>query len=478
MFALAIMDGRDGRLVLARDRFGQKPLCWRLHDGALRFASDAPALAALAGERLAPDLEQVRRFLALGYRALHGRTWHEDVTALPPGTFAVLERAGPPEPRAFWVPRFAPVPMTYETAVEGVRERLVAAVGLALRADVRVAFCLSGGVDSGSLAAVAARVHGADVHGFSVIDEDERYDERANLAATVAAIGCRSTTVRVGRSGFLDALDEMIAHRGQPIATISYLAHARLMRAVAAAGYKVAISGTGADELIAGYYDHYAFWLQGRAGGADFDRLMDEWRRGMGAHVRNPLLKDPLAVGRVHLTEGRETAAALLREPFAGELEERAYTSDGLRERMLNELCRETVPVMLAEDDRDAMAVSIENRSPFLDGAIADFMLTVPTEHLAREGRLKAPLRDAVKGLLPESVRLDARKRGFNASILSVLDPRDPATRDRLLAPGPIFEIVRREAMEGFLARDFADAGLAKTLFAFVSARAFLDRAA
>ncbi|MEX2650561.1 MAG: asparagine synthase (glutamine-hydrolyzing) [Alphaproteobacteria bacterium] len=480
MFALALLDLRAGRLVLARDRFGEKPLLWLRHRDALYFASEIGALAALAGVRPEPNLEQVRRFLVLGYRALHGRTWHQGVGEVPAGSIAVLDQAGEPRPRTYWTPRFAPAPMSYDQAVDGARERLNHAVGLRLRSDVPLAFCLSGGIDSGALAAIAARVHGAEVHGFSVIDDDERYDERANLAEMVGALGCRHATVETERTGFLDRLDALIGGRGQPIATVSYYVHARLLAAVAAAGYKVAISGTGADELVSGYYDHYGFWLAGQARSPDFDRLVEDWRRGMGAHVRNPLLRDPLAfrrnpAERGHLTLGRDVFAALLREPFGDRLTEHTYTDDALRNRMLNELCRESVPVMLREDDLDAMAVSVENRSPYLDSELARFLLTVPTEHLVRDGRLKAPLRDAVAGLLPDPVRLDPRKRGFNASIVSLLDPRDGTTRERLLAPGPIFEVVRRDAFEAFLERDFSDAALSKFLFAFVSARAFLD---
>jgi asparagine synthase (glutamine-hydrolysing) len=485
MFALALLDLAAGRLVLARDAFGEKPLLWARDERGLWFASEPPALAALMGRRLEPDHAQVRRFLVLGYRALHrgNATWHAGVAAFPPGSVATLAGAAEPVLRAFWTPRFAPAAMAYDAAVAGACERLERAVGLRLRADVPVAFCLSGGVDSGALAAIAVRRHGADVHGFSVLDDDERYDESANLAQTVGALGCRHTTVRATRAGFLDRLDAMIAARGAPIATVSYYVHARLMAAVAEAGYKVALSGTGADELYSGYYDHALFWLAGQANRPDVAGLVASWRAGMGAHVRNPALRDPMVFARepsarAHLTDGREAGAALLAEPFDETLDEVVYTDDPLRNRMLNELRHESVPVILEEDDRDAMAVSVENRSPFLDRALADFLFTVPSEHLSRCGRMKAILRDSVAGLLPDPVRLDARKRGFNASILSLLDPAEPAARDRLLAPGPIFDLVRRERVEGLMRGDLKDAALAKVLFAFTSARLFLDHAA
>jgi asparagine synthase (glutamine-hydrolysing) len=121
------------------------------------------------------------------------------------------------------------------------------------------------------------------------------------------------------------------------------------------------------------------------------------------------------------------------------------------------------------------MLFSVENRSPYLDRRLAEFAYTIPPERLARDGMMKWPLRQAASGLVPERVRLDARKRGFNASIESLIDRRDAATRSWLLDGGPVFDLVDRSAFEEFLDGDFSSNSYSKFLFGFVSAKAFLD---
>ena len=482
MWAFALVDRREGALVLARDRFGEKPLYLFRAGDTLYFGSEIKFLAALSGHRPAVDLTQVRRFLAGGYRALfrHAASFFGDVTELPAGTFVKLTGPQVPPPTRYWALSFRPRAMTRADAVAGVRERLLQAVALRLRADVPVAFCLSGGVDSGVLVSLAVRQLGCEAHTFSIVDRDPRYDERTNIAATVGALGCRNTQITLDHSGFLGRLEELVGAHDAPVITISYVVHAMLSQAIHRAGYKIALSGTGADELFTGYYDHYGFWLAAMAERDDYPKLLEDWRAGYGRFVRNPTLRNPETFrrnpdDRSHLTLSRALAEPMLVEPLAEDFAETPYTGDVLRNRMLNELFFEVVPVILHEDDRNSMWYSVENRSPYLDRALAEFVFSIPTELLVADGSLKWLLREAAAGVLPDSVRRDRQKRGFNASIDTLLDRADPDVRDRLLSPGPIFDVVRRSAFETFLDGDMTDNERSKFLFSFVSARLFLD---
>ncbi|HEX9701931.1 MAG TPA: asparagine synthase C-terminal domain-containing protein, partial [Rhodospirillales bacterium] len=165
----------------------------------------------------------------------------------------------------------------------------------------------------------------------------------------------------------------------------------------------------------------------------------------------------------------------LMTRPFHEDFSETEYCEETLRNRMLNELFEEAVPVILREDDRNSMLYSVENRSPYLDRALAEFMFSVPSEHLIGGGYAKLLLRQAGAGLVPDQVRLDTRKRGFNASINSLVDRDEPDTRERLLSESPIFDLVRRDAFEEFLSGDMAANSFSKFLFSFISAKLFLD---
>ncbi len=483
MFAHGIIDEPRSRLILTRDRFGEKPLHLMRHKGNLYFASNVAALAALSGRRPDIDEDQIRRYLVNGYKSLNKARagWYLDVEEVPPATVIEVTPSLDSSERRYWDLRYSPTPMSAEEALEGSRELLVESVALRMRSDVPVAFCLSGGVDSNALAGIAAGELGRDVHTFSIIDDDPRYDESKNIAATVASLESQHHEFRTGRLGFFERLSDLVIDRRAPVVTLSAYIHSFLAEGIADAGFKVALSGLAADELYTGYYDHYGFWLAEMADDPDADQLVADWRASYGAVVRNPYLQNPLTFRdspgeRGHIYLNADRFAAFLTEPFDEPFTESRYSETTLRQRTLNEVWHESVPVLLREDDSNAMRYSIENRSPFLDSRLAEFLYRVPVRHLIRDGRPKTLLREGIAGLVPDSVRLDTTKRGFNVSIESLVDRGDPGTRGRLLADSPVYDLVRRDRIESLLDGD--DSRLnsySKFLFSFISVQTFLE---
>jgi asparagine synthase (glutamine-hydrolysing) len=488
MWAFACYDERDRSLLLCRDRFGEKPLYLFRDATGLYFASETRALAALAGRRFAPNARQLKRYLVNGYKSLYksGETFFEGVTELAPGSWLHVSADGQETRGRYWSPAIAPEPsMTYADAVLGTRHQLERAVSIRLRADVPLAFCLSGGVDSNAIAAIARRVCGYDVHAFTVVDPDPRYNEDALASTAARALDIRHTRVPVARDGFLDALRRQVAYHDAPVATISYFVHWQLMHRIADEGYRVSVSGTGADELFSGYYDHHLFHLAAiQDQGAALADAKRAWQTHIRPIVRNPFLSDPdrfvkTPSFRDHIYLDAEAFSGYLREPWQEAFAEEVHTSvDQLRNRMLNELLAESVPVILHEDDLNAMFYSIENRSPFLDRPLFDFAGTIPTRHLVQRGYAKAVLRDAVRDIVPAEIIDNRRKIGFNASIHSLIDTRDPAVRESLLADSPIFDIVKRDALAPLLDRTELPNSESKFLFYFINAKLFLEQAA
>lgn len=482
MWTIALHDADRDLLWLSRDRFGEKPLfVWQRPEGVY-FASEVKGLAALAGTWPEVDRRQLRRFIVNGYKSLYKQpaTWFAGVAELPAAHNMVLTGPEPGRAERYWRLVHRPEPMSLDDAVAGARERLERAMQIRLRADVPIAMCLSGGVDSSTLAAIAAHRFGQTLEAFSILDADERYDERDNLQANLAALGCAWHPIETTTHGFFDRLARQVALHDAPVATTTWYLHQFLLDAVARAGFKVSVAGTAADELFTGYYDHYGFWLAEQSGRPDFDRLLADWRGSYGRFVQNPLLKDPLSFAKTpgargHMYLDAEVFNQLLVEPLDEPFFEKPLADSLLRRRMLNEIEEETVPVLLRQDDANAMSVSVENRSPYLDRPLAEFLFRVPGEHLIRDGYAKFLLRAAGDGIVPDQVRLDKRKRGFNANITALVDRSDPATVDWLMADSPLFEIVRRDRWEGFVTRDLHANSMSKALFSIVSSKAFLD---
>lgn len=486
MWAFALHDGNDGSVTLCRDRFGEKPLWMHRSPDGVVFASEPKGVFALLGRTLDPDLDQVRRYLVTGYRTLwtdDDRSFFRGLELLPAATVLRIDADGSESVRRYWQPSFDPdEEMSYYDAVAGVRDRVLRSVELRLRADVPVAFCMSGGVDSTSLIAAAKNVCGYDVHGFTVVNEDPRYDEREPVAATVHALGLRHTQVPLEHDAFLPRMRDLVRYHDAPVATISYYVHWRLMEGIANGGYRVSVSGTAADELMTGYYDHHlAYLAQVRASPELHAASVAAWESEILPLVRNPHLRDPALFVRDpgfrgHIVLDADTFAGFLGNGYTPEpFRENAYAEDLLRNRMLNELRHEVVPVILQEDDLNSMYWSVENRSPYLDRDLAEFAYRIPTRHLIRNGRAKAVLRDAMRGIAPDHVLDEPRKVGFNAPIESLLDLDDAGVRTELLADGPIFDVVRRDRVAELLDERGLPNSRSKFLFSFVSSKLFLE---
>ncbi len=484
MWAFALYDGADGSLTLCRDRFGQKPLYLVEDDHGLWFASEAKAIFSLRGAGLPVNREHICRYLVNGYKALYkgSQTFFEGLSDLPRASVLRLTADGQRSSRAYWTPSFAPdETMTFERAVEETRALMIDSVRLHLRSDVPIAFCMSGGMDSNALIAIAKKELGYDVHGFTVMIDDPHYNEQITVRDVVNTLGLKHTPVHLSPETGIAGLTDLVRQHDAPVYTITYYMHWRLMAHVAEEGYKISISGTGADELFSGYYDHYLMYLRSVYGTPLFDPAVAAWERHVQPVVRNPFLKDPLRFVRQpefrdHIFLKNDVFRKALKRPFTEEFYEQTYTSDSLlRNRMMNEMFNEGVPVILHEDDVNAMYFSIENRSPFLNRDLFNLCQTMPDKILMRDGYNKAVLREAMRGIVPDAVVNQRQKYGFNGPADSFVDTRDPQTRASLLADSPIYDLISRDAIRTLLEQDGFENSDSKFLFYFINAKIFLE---
>ena len=482
MWAFALVDIDKQQVTLCRDRFGEKPLyVWETSE-AYYFGSEPKYLATLAGIKPNINYEQISRFLVNGYKAIYKRpqTFFQNFGEIAPSNYLTFSDNGSSSRARYWDLKYAPAHMDEKTAVDGVRAHLKNSMKVRLRSDVPVALCLSGGVDSTILSGMAVQDFNENISTFSIIDDDERYNEKENIDAQVSFLGCTNYKIHTSQDNFWDRMSKLIAYHDKPISTLSYYLHSFMSEQISNSGCRVAISGNGADELFAGYYDHYSFWLAEMSSRSNHSKLIADWTNSYGKYVQNPILQNPdvflhNSAERDHIYLNAEEFSSWLIEPFCEPFTESRYSDNILRNRMLNELKHETIPVILHEDDRNSMFYSVENRSPYLDRNLAEFLFTVPSRHLIKDGFAKYLLRSAGTGYVSETVLWDKRKKGFNAPIDSLINRKDPQTKDRLLCQSPIFDIVKKEKIEGFLQQDMKDNSLSKNLFSFVSVKLFLE---
>jgi len=426
MFAVAIWDARRRRLVLARDRYGIKPLYYRHVGEELRFSSELRALPR--GEI---DLDALESFLAFNSIPAPYSIFR-DVRKLPAGQALVwedgevtLERYARPGPALEGELRDG----DEAELLEELRARLRDSVRAHLLSDVPVGVLLSGGVDSAALAALAAQETPEAVHTFTIGFEERSFDERADARLVAARYGTEhhELLVRPEPELLLRALAEAF---DEPFADSSALP-TYLVSQLAAKHVKVALSGEGGDELFGGYYTYLADLMADHL--APVARAVRPLVEALPASTRKASLdyKAKRFVRAAHLPPlerhhgWKEIFSAEARAELTGR--RTAFDPVGIyRTRYAEtagapELARlqdvdfgvYLVDDLLVKTDRASMAHSLEARVPFLDPLVTNLAFALPTRLKVRGLAKKVLLRKAVASLLPDAV-VYGRKRGFS----------------------------------------------------------------
>jgi asparagine synthase (glutamine-hydrolysing) len=415
MFAIALWDRREERLLLVRDRLGKKPLVYaRLPDGTLAFASETKALLRLPALPRELDLAQLDAYLALQYVPRSGLAAVEQV---PPGTTVVVER-GALRTERYWSPRAAAEhhpPLGEDEAVEQVRAEVTAAIRRRLVSDVPLGALLSGGIDSSIVVAAMAQAQAEPVRTFTVGFPDPRYDERAHARAVAERFGTRHEELEIDAAPDLDRLAHVFDEPFGDEAALPLLQICETTRR----HVTVALVGDGGDEVFGGYERYRAHSLAGRVpqplaraavsvswGRREPRSTLFRARRFLDAAAQPP----------------RERYARLV-EVFPLELRRRLWTDEARAQASASLLpaaddlrlvdIESYLPGdLLPKSDLASMAVSLELRSPFLDHHVVELGLALPLE-LARG---KAALKRAFAADLPPEI-VARPKTGFGVPL-------------------------------------------------------------
>lgn len=453
MFAFALWDSRESKLVLARDRLGIKPLFLAETPDYLIAASEAKAI--FASGLLVPriDRDALDDLFSMGYPC-PPRSMFEGVSALDPGHVLVARPGGPVVSRRYWraplVPRGEHIRGSTREIARDLRELLRSAVGDHLMSDIPVAAMVSGGLDSSAVAALAREAQGWSLETFSMSfgdgPEGAPFDETLYSAEVAARLGARSHVVPLSRSS-AQVFPEMIWALELPLLMPGALGALILAEAERARGFRVALSGDGADELLGGYDVFRGSKVRRGLESSGLSFLAPE----LTALVAR-LSGLPRGIASVVAPRGRQDAIARawggVVPPWLGSWRlldverERLLSPDGRKVRPILEppagfsaLVHPDLPGLdpldaeiaieletrlpawiLVISDRSSMAHGVEVRVPLLDDRVVDRMLAIPPSMKMRGLREKAILREAVRDLLPPAV-LNRRKQPFMTPI-------------------------------------------------------------
>jgi asparagine synthase (glutamine-hydrolysing) len=422
MWSFALWDRAKQRLFCARDRFGVKPFYYAFSEQRFCFGSEIKQVHHPSGTARKANPRTVYCFLEWGLMDHSEETLFEGVYQLPGSHSLTLDLANglAPAVRCYWkLPTEPEVRLSAEEATEEFRLRFRNAVKIRLRSDVPIGVCLSGGLDSSAILCQAKEIAPEmQFQTFSACFEEGTLDEREYVAAAVSATGGNSHPIFPSGRAFWETVQSMAYHHDEPLGSPATFSQWSVMAEARKHGIPVILGGQGGDEILCGYqkYQYFQFWHLFRHADPALVREFMLWlRNGTTSHWE--------------LTSALKYLPSMFRQPFS--LSARLCNADfradsqfsgskigaahSIAERQKIDLTYSSIPVMLRHEERNSMAHSVESRHPFLDYQLAEFAVRCPASFKLHDGWSKWILRNAMKGTLPEKVRLRKTKLGFDA---------------------------------------------------------------
>ncbi|MBN1547209.1 MAG: asparagine synthase (glutamine-hydrolyzing), partial [Syntrophaceae bacterium] len=435
MWAFIIYDRKRNLIFASRDRFGIKPLYYRLIDGGVAFASEIKQFTKLPGWCAAMNKQRCFDFLAYSLFDHTSETMFEGVFQLKGGEKALIDLNGPTpgiDVKAWYSLSEERISICRRDAERKVKELFHSAVALRLRADVKVGSCLSGGIDSSSIVCMVNEILSqkgiSDIQEtFSSCAEDKEFDERQYIQAVVDKTRTANKQVFPGMIDLLANIEQGVWIQDEPFISSSVYAQNKVFELAALSRVKVMLDGQGADELMAGY-----------------DTFRAAHQAGLLTHGKIwCLLKELTATKRLYGQGYRSQLYAILRRMTPANLAlayvprkrlqrylNLSFFEDGridlsparyrvapkqttLRDLSLGELSCLRLPMLLHYEDRNSMAHSLESRVPFLDYRLVEFILNLPDDYKIFEGETKHLFRHAMQSVLPGIIFNRHDKMGF-----------------------------------------------------------------
>ncbi len=428
-FAFALYDRKTGEVILARDRFGVRPLFWAIRDGDLLFGSEVKALFA-SGE-VAPEADPEGLDEVFTYWAtLPPRTPFKGVQQLPPGHYAIW-KDGRLTVKPWYTLDYPEARDESVQAIHELDELMRTGIALRLRADVPVGGYLSGGLDSSITCSLAAKASPFALRTFSVAFEDPRFDESEWQNQLAGEIGSQHSVTHISQGVIAAAFPDVIRHTETPLVRTAPVPMYHLAKLTRERGIKVVLTGEGADELFLGYdlFKEVSVRLfagrhpESTARAALFDRIYKYLPGASGGEFWKKFFTDagspddPLFshLPRFQLTSrikdfyGASMRAGATRDPLV-ELRDGLPAAFGawspLNRAAYLEMKTLLSPYLLSsQGDRMGMAHAIEGRYPFLDHRLYEFAARLPTSSKLLGLKEKEILRRWAKEIVPPSIR-------------------------------------------------------------------------
>jgi asparagine synthase (glutamine-hydrolysing) len=427
MWAMALYDFRNKRLIVSRDRLGEIPLYWTRTQDSVYFASEVKALLEGSSTQSVNEAA-IYPYLVHGLQHVNDETFFKGIFSFPAASWTVLDKNFPTTARRFWEApgkRLEEREVSVSQAIRRIRDTLQDAVRIRLRADVPWCMTLSGGLDSSVLVALAAQCSGTKVIAHTIRFPEKQWDEEPFARAVARHCGAEHHIVDPPLHDFWHEILQFTYLAEEPYHAPNIYTRQLFHRAMRSEGFKVVLVGEGGDELFAGYMRHFDLLQTETLGANRFGMFLDNsllWSE-TDTHVKpvfrlimnkikwsllSHFLSKSTSGGRAK-SEHKDGYVNL--PPFL--MRNGGNSRKTLSEVLYDEITSTSIPYWVRTNDRMRMGIPIEGRSPFLDYRVVELGLILPVSYLIRHGWQKWIVRKAFEKLLPQQVVWRKQKGGF-----------------------------------------------------------------
>jgi asparagine synthase (glutamine-hydrolysing) len=419
MFAFIVFDTVKNEIFAARDRFGIKPFYYYHDNGRFMFASDIPPLLRSADECRKPDDQIIFDYLLFNRTNHTTRTFFRKIKKLQHGHALTIKGSKVSIYRWYDLKERVAFHDSLQFRGNEFLAELEAAVNLQLRSDVPVGTCLSGGIDSSAITSLVLRNRqNIDLHSFSAVYGKGQKGDESEYIAEYKDKNIRIHYTYPTDDSLLDDLGRFISSQSEPVPTTSIYAEFKVME-LAKEYCTVLLNGQGADEMMAGYHYFYGYFFRDLIKAGSWGKFLNELYRYLSTQRSIFGIKslgfslNPRSLK--HFRSHNHIDGAFYNSYYDREnaLFDVFYKSDSLKEFLLNHFEYKFEHHLLWAD-KTGMQFSLETRFPFLDHNLVEKTLSIPVDNYISNGYTKVIMRNSMKGILPEKIRMRKDKIGFS----------------------------------------------------------------
>jgi asparagine synthase (glutamine-hydrolysing) len=418
MFAFAIYDTEKNELFIARDRFGIKPLYYCIDDTSFVFASEIPAILSVLPEKNTINDAAIFDYLVFNRTDQNDETFMREIKRLDHGHYMVYSNNVVAIKKWYSLQERIGCPFT---GADDFRETFIDTVNLRLRSDVPVGVCLSGGLDSSSITSVMAKVlHKEDLQTFSAVYGDGIEGDESEYVNLLREDVFKMHKITPNENTLLDDIESFIMCHGEPVPSTGPYAQYKVME-LARGNVKVLLDGQGGDEILAGYHYFFGTYLRELLTQLRLIVFVRELVSYCARHRSVYALQSLMfySLPNALKTRARLTGRNCLNRDFFAQqssnthLPETLFDARTLQQSLLYHFAYK-LEHLLKWEDRNSMFFSLESRVPFLDHRLVEKTLSLSSEKVIRNGMTKHILRQAMNGVIPETIRMRRDKVGFS----------------------------------------------------------------